>query len=44
MISETLQRARDFEKTNIPQVAEEMTKFHVITPTKLNGAPCTGAM
>lgn len=29
MISETLQRARDFEKTNIPQVAEELPKFHV---------------
>ena len=29
MISEALQRARDFEKTHIPLVAEELPKFHV---------------
>ncbi|MGO5116655.1 glycoside hydrolase family 32 protein [Candidatus Avoscillospira sp. LCP25S3_F1] len=29
MISETLQRARDYEKTNFPLVAEQLPKFHV---------------
>ena len=29
MISETLQRARDFEEKQIPQVAAELPKFHV---------------
>lgn len=29
MISEMLQRARDFEEKNIPQVAEQLPKFHV---------------
>lgn len=29
MISETLQRARDFEEKNIPLVAQELPKFHV---------------